>query len=1147
MNSQIHRELAPDEAIPELPTFKSLDSTEVTGNQSATTVWPRRFPKFIDDGNPKVGLHAHGITVPFDPSTGEICNYLVHAPKDGLEAWRNKTRFLKRRKGQKDFYPEDCDGGNDKEGGGDKYGCYIPLSEVRKSSETTANKLLESTAEQMSVWKEHAMARLDLYERLGHYHSTVAPSRAFIQQQPRPSTKILRSMSTLPLEDITSSEDEDHRGLEDTSQSRHQYSQKKDTTQGIQYSQKCTSCILQGFECSGHKPICSQCFYSSAATTRTFQGQGSNAGSGSGPCTIPGISSTGFGEHQASICSYPIESSAQISMQAFESLAKNVSLMNRGLAPNNLEIGGVKVYQTTQGQDQEAKNQKVDEPQQEMVKSLRRKQSNRLKDKPRVEAQWAIEVSNSFFRSKKGVFIDNNPAADTNFILNADKKPVIANGGAENSNVGTLARDGRSTPSRGSRQKIERAGWQEINIQRSSETIPTAMKRLVGNDGISLEVDRGRTQSDENIAETTKEKRKRTKSLLSSDEELDEETKKREQEDLRRESRRRKMSKEQQQKHYLRLGEMTMEKLQLQGLSGVSDRGRIADFPVSRASQMADRMTDRMTEKRQSKRKNRIRSTGHAILSEDQHFSMGSQGVKADKQHARSPLPVLESDEEGHDPDKVRYRGMRKEKKTKSKIKLPRYKKQMRKTYRPWTVATSEHEVRSYCEIPETSLLQALHYYASYYYTNVQPAPDMFESMDLTAHIALGMIVQETISDFAFKLGKNSQAEDEEVKQAKIEFEEMESKRSAVTVTVNTLTQGRRSHSQHQDPSRAQGAIIQGVHENESTSQERDQSADSTSTEARLGHAVDINIDKELSGSSARRQDTGYESGTVANQKSLSTNDEGDHHEDTAKHWNGMHHYGKDKFYIGSDAESYESGDEDEPLDWRTDSWTQRSVKQEAGRESTLQAPSSFQLSFRTVKSDVSIEQDTYSTDSESEDQRDQLESQEINNIISSEVPNSEEHRRTTSPLYGDTIEKTTGSDSVTDDQEDGDHDLSANGELSDGGQEDISTADELMYETGLDNEIREDTHSAATTASLEAKGLTPAISHNLEDDDNNGSDEIEKSVGENGREVSSPSTLSVRDSDGEEVVATVTSLESTRLGRFFSQGSAYSSDDDFM
>ncbi|KAF9340428.1 hypothetical protein BGZ91_002120 [Linnemannia elongata] len=95
---------------------------------------------------------------------------------------------------------------------------------------------------------------------------------------------------------------------------------------------------------------------------------------------------------------------------------------------------------------------------------------------------------------------------------------------------------------------------------------------------------------------------------------------------------------------------------------------------------------------------------------------------------------------------------------------ITKYKEQIANTFRPWVAQKDEKVIPSACDFPDTSLLQALHYYSSYYYTHVSPSPDMFEAMDLTSHIALGMIVQEVISDFAFKLGKDSQLEDIQVK-----------------------------------------------------------------------------------------------------------------------------------------------------------------------------------------------------------------------------------------------------------------------------------------------------------------------------------------------------------------------------------------------
>ncbi|KAG0268630.1 hypothetical protein BGZ95_002395 [Linnemannia exigua] len=99
---------------------------------------------------------------------------------------------------------------------------------------------------------------------------------------------------------------------------------------------------------------------------------------------------------------------------------------------------------------------------------------------------------------------------------------------------------------------------------------------------------------------------------------------------------------------------------------------------------------------------------------------------------------------------------------------IPKYRKQIANTFRPWVARKGEKVIPSACDLPETTFLQALHYYASYYYTHASPSPDMFEAMDLTSHIALGMIIQEIISDFAFKLGKESQLEDIRVKVDKL-------------------------------------------------------------------------------------------------------------------------------------------------------------------------------------------------------------------------------------------------------------------------------------------------------------------------------------------------------------------------------------------
>ncbi|KAG0348369.1 hypothetical protein BGZ54_004639, partial [Gamsiella multidivaricata] len=65
--------------------------------------------------------------------------------------------------------------------------------------------------------------------------------------------------------------------------------------------------------------------------------------------------------------------------------------------------------------------------------------------------------------------------------------------------------------------------------------------------------------------------------------------------------------------------------------------------------------------------------------------------------------------------------------------------------------------------LPTTPFLQAIHHYASYYYTHVNPSPDMFEAMDLTSHLALGMIIQELIADFATKINNEILPEDDDM------------------------------------------------------------------------------------------------------------------------------------------------------------------------------------------------------------------------------------------------------------------------------------------------------------------------------------------------------------------------------------------------
>ncbi|KAG0240867.1 hypothetical protein BGW41_006622 [Actinomortierella wolfii] len=92
------------------------------------------------------------------------------------------------------------------------------------------------------------------------------------------------------------------------------------------------------------------------------------------------------------------------------------------------------------------------------------------------------------------------------------------------------------------------------------------------------------------------------------------------------------------------------------------------------------------------------------------------------------------------------------------------------KTWKPWDAIDDSKIGPSLCPLPEDAFLRALHHYATYYYTYIQPSPDIFESLDLTSQIALGMIVQEVVAEFALKLGRQGQLEDKEVQKERQKY-----------------------------------------------------------------------------------------------------------------------------------------------------------------------------------------------------------------------------------------------------------------------------------------------------------------------------------------------------------------------------------------
>ncbi|KAG0267321.1 hypothetical protein DFQ27_008881 [Actinomortierella ambigua] len=116
-----------------------------------------------------------------------------------------------------------------------------------------------------------------------------------------------------------------------------------------------------------------------------------------------------------------------------------------------------------------------------------------------------------------------------------------------------------------------------------------------------------------------------------------------------------------------------------------------------------------------------------------------------------------------------------------------RDKVQYAKTWKPWDTIDDSEIGPSLCPPPEDSLLRALHHYTTYYFTYILPSPDIFESLDLTSQIALGMILQEVVAEFAIKLGRQGQLEDREVQKLRLDYlQKLREKEAAQTAAATS-------------------------------------------------------------------------------------------------------------------------------------------------------------------------------------------------------------------------------------------------------------------------------------------------------------------------------------------------------------------------
>ncbi|KAF9345855.1 hypothetical protein BGX26_002669 [Mortierella sp. AD094] len=484
----------------------------------------------------------------------------------------------------------------------------------------------------------------------------------------------------------------------------------------VRYSKQCTSCMIQGFDCSGHKPICSQCYYSSSRTTHSLSRNASPTGD-----PIP------------SSCSYPVE--------------------GKPLVPGF-------IFRTLRNQAEE--ESKVDEDQ-------------RL---PLTKVQKAIQ----------NMTVSKDESKDVGWKINFKGKPLMDKNPA--TGVDYLIKSSSARSTLGGSKKFRGVKIRDVALKMENQE-PSKKEGEEG-DGVDKKV--VESVGPLAVRKTKKGPRKHNKAtwiertLLQEDEQTKGESVNVEQETVG----------PRQRNIPVRLtGKESMIRLESEDKPKDQDRKEETFLSFSRNSREAlIEENNRWAFARPGRLLDGTRNKVNAAESISSIWAVGNRGevgattdsadiaaaIATKTGEATAAEPQVEDQRPTAKDDVVELDigGMKIKRKVKigkvkrdvngKKVKVQAYRKHMAKTFRPWIAHKSEKVIPSACDIPETSFLQAIHFYASYYYTHAYPCPDIFEAMDLTSHIALGMIIQEIISDFAFKLGKESQLEDIEVKQEKLDF-----------------------------------------------------------------------------------------------------------------------------------------------------------------------------------------------------------------------------------------------------------------------------------------------------------------------------------------------------------------------------------------
>ncbi|KAF9959275.1 hypothetical protein BGZ72_009949 [Mortierella alpina] len=578
------------------------------------------------------------------------------------------------------------------------------------------------------------------------YIGTVAPSRREVQSMPMP---LYLSNKTYPhAVKRTLAEEIRRKRYVGSSERKNQQRErrlarleehrKKGETQDqrIRYSSQCTSCIIQGLECSGHKPICSQCHQSSSATTAALS---SKTAVPSSIRVLPSDTTPGF-------CSYPVEGDLIIAPDMYKRLKEAIPKV----AKSTTKDGGMDRSQIAN-----------------VIPNVTGRRADSM------DAGWIVGITKkqaSLYPSRPQ--LDKNPAANADYMLDIKFKTQPP---PETSNSYSEAPDGVKGQADPRRRRTTWNISQQLSESQPSTETPAETHHPRNRSRLARTLDRRllalprqgsragarKDKADAWVVhETNGANGNKNQEVGLVDEDGDDRVTEDNAGNVR--PKRRHISRYNPGQN----NEELFRHLNPRNLVGDTALYRLAEsldddhtvyLGLDKTAQDAH-FANRRRKNMDAMAKNFQRATNASI----RQLGWAGSELREGKvyRNSRTEHPRVEV---GMDGVKT-YRKIKTFKTHKSwTTDAAKVRKVNSKTFRPWVPEKGEQILPSVCDVPETSFLQALHHYASYFYTHAYPCPDVFEALDLPSHIALGMIIQEVISDFAFKLGKESQLEDLEV------------------------------------------------------------------------------------------------------------------------------------------------------------------------------------------------------------------------------------------------------------------------------------------------------------------------------------------------------------------------------------------------